>query len=86
LSLLIALCGGLAWALHALTGKDALTAYLATSPGGADSVALIAASSQVDAPFVMAMQTGRFLFVLFAGPSIARAVANWTTRQGEDRS
>jgi hypothetical protein len=38
-------------------------------------VALIAASSHVDAPFVMAMQTGRLLAVLAVGPAVARWVA-----------
>ena len=56
-------------------GLDPLTAYLATSPGGADTVAIIAASTPVDVPFVMAMQTGRFLLVLALGPSLARLVA-----------
>ncbi len=72
---LIALCGGFAavltWTMHI----DPLTAYLATSPGGIDSVAIIAASSPVDVPFVMAMQTARMLAVLVAGPSIARSLA-----------
>ena len=72
---LIALCGALAALLVAVAGIDPLTAYLATSPGGADSVAIIAASSTVDLPFVMTMQTGRFLVVLLAGPSLARLVA-----------
>jgi membrane AbrB-like protein len=72
---LIALCGGLAYGLHRVAGIDPLTAYLATSPGGADSVAIIAASSKVDLPFVMAMQTARFLLVLLIGPSLARAIA-----------
>jgi membrane AbrB-like protein len=72
---LIALCGGLAWVLHRAAGTDMLTAYLATSPGGADSVAIIAASSQVDLPFVMAMQAARFLLVLLVGPALARVVA-----------
>jgi membrane AbrB-like protein len=75
---LIALCGGLAWGLHLALGTDMLTAYLATSPGGADSIAIIAASSKVDLPFVMAMQTARFLLVLLLGPSLARTVARWT--------
>ncbi|HSV00776.1 MAG TPA: AbrB family transcriptional regulator, partial [Roseiarcus sp.] len=44
---LIAMCGGLAFALHEAAGTDPLTAYLATSPGGADAVAIIAASSPV---------------------------------------
>jgi uncharacterized protein len=73
---LIALCGGLAALLTDRLHIDPLTAYLATSPGGIDSVAIIAASSaHVDIPFVMAMQTARFLFVIFAGPPIVRFVA-----------
>lgn len=78
--LLIVGCAGLAYLLHALTGKDALTVYLATSPGGADTVAIIAAGAHVDLPFIMAMQTGRFLLVLFFGPSLAKAVARWAVR------
>ncbi len=77
---LIALCGGLAVVLHFAAGTDPLTAYLATSPGGADSVAIIAATSKVDMPFVMAMQTGRFLLVLFLGPMLSRRVARWSAR------
>jgi len=72
---LIAVCGGFAVLLHVFAGIDPLTAYLATSPGGADSVAIIAASSPVDVPFVMALQTGRFLVILLVGPSLARFVA-----------
>jgi membrane AbrB-like protein len=75
---LIALCGGLAFGLHEAAGTDALTAYLATSPGGADAVAIIAASSPVDVPFVMAMQVGRLLLVILIGPSLARMIARWT--------
>jgi membrane AbrB-like protein len=75
---LIALCGGLALLLHLIVGTDPLTAYLATSPGGADSVAIIAASTHVDVPFVMAMQVARFMLVLIVGPALARTVARWT--------
>jgi uncharacterized protein len=75
---LIAMCGGLAFALHEAAGTDPLTAYLATSPGGADAVAIIAASSPVDIPFVMAMQIGRLLLVILIGPSLARMIARWT--------
>ncbi|TIT60111.1 MAG: AbrB family transcriptional regulator, partial [Mesorhizobium sp.] len=57
-------------------GIDPLTAYLATSPGGMDSVAIIAAAAHnVDISFVMALQSARFLIVLLVGPSIARLVA-----------
>jgi membrane AbrB-like protein len=77
LSLLILLCTGMAALLVVWMDIDPLTAYLAMSPGGADSVALIAASSHVDAPFVMAMQTGRLLAVLAVGPAVAR----WVSRR-----
>ena len=73
---LMAFCGGLAWMLSHYLGVDPLTAYLATSPGGMDSVAIIAAASDnVNLSFVMALQTARFLFVLIFGPSVARQVA-----------
>jgi membrane AbrB-like protein len=74
--ILIAVCGLFAAGLVYLAGVDPLTAYLAMSPGGLDSVAIIAASSRVNVPFVMAMQTARFLVVLLTGPSLARCLAN----------
>ena len=73
---LLAACGVLAYLLHRFAGVDPLTAYLATSPGGADSIAIIAASTKVDLPFIMAMQTSRFLIVLLIGPSLARFVGH----------
>jgi uncharacterized protein len=79
---LIAMCGGLAFALHEAAGTDPLTAYLATSPGGADAVAIIAASSRVDLPFVMAMQVGRLLVALLVGPALARTIARWAGSDG----
>lgn len=73
---LMAICGLLAWLIAETLGVDPLTAYLATSPGGMDSVAIIAAASdRVDLSFVMALQAARFLVVLILGPSLARLVA-----------
>jgi membrane AbrB-like protein len=73
---LMAFCGLLAWLIVETLGVDPLTAYLATSPGGMDSVAIIAAAADnVDISFVMALQAARFLVVLMLGPSISRAVA-----------
>ena len=74
--ILIAICGGVAWLISRTLGIDPLTAYLATSPGGMDSIAIIAAAADnVDISFVMALQTVRFLIVLVLGPSIARLIA-----------
>ena len=75
---LIAVCGALAFVLVKAAGIDPLTAYLATTPGGMDSVAIIAASSTADLSFVMALQTVRFAIVLVCGPSLARFIAQRT--------
>lgn len=72
---LIGISALLATALSYFVNFGALTAYLATSPGGADSVAVIAATSSVDAGFVMAMQMVRFLMVLVLGPPVSRFLA-----------
>jgi membrane AbrB-like protein len=76
IAVLIALGALIAVALNRGWGLEPLTAYLASSPGGADSVAIIAASSAVDAGFVMAMQVGRFLMVLAFGPALTRWIAS----------
>ncbi len=70
----IATCAGLATLLTLYLGIDPLTAYLATSPGGADSVAIIAASSHVDIAFIMAMQTSRLFLVILISPALARFI------------
>ncbi len=72
---LISFSGFLAYVLTKTLGIDPLTAYLATSPGGMDSVAIIAASSNVDISFVMALQTIRFFIIVLIGPPLARIVA-----------
>lgn len=73
---LMAFSGLLALLLIKVVGIDPLTAYLATSPGGLDSIAVIAASSNVDLPFVMALQTARLLIITLVGPALARFVAD----------
>jgi hypothetical protein len=40
-----------------------------------DAAAIIAASTQVDTPFVMALQTVRVIVLLIVGPHVARWVA-----------
>jgi uncharacterized protein len=77
--IMIGVCGALAFILVHAAGIDPLTAYLATSPGGMDSVAIIGASSKVDLSFVMAMQAVRFLIVLIVGPPMARFIAQRMT-------
>jgi membrane AbrB-like protein len=73
---LIVICGAIAAFMVVVAGVDPLTAYLATSPGGSDSIAIIAASTNVDVSFVMAMQTVRMLAVLFLAPALTKFVAS----------
>ncbi len=74
---LVAFSGALAFLLVTVLGMDSLTAFLATSPGGMDSVAIIAASgAPVDTSFIMALQTMRFLAVLVVGPILSRFLAD----------
>ena len=49
---LIALCGDLAILLHLIAGTDPLTAYLPTSPGGAD-IATASASTSIRQPALL---------------------------------
>ena len=74
-ALLMTFCGGLSWMLAKLLHVDALTAYLATSPGGVDAAAVIAASTKVDVSFVMMVQSVRVVIILALGPTVARMVA-----------
>jgi hypothetical protein len=74
---LVAVCGALAALLVVTLHVDPLTAWLAMSPGGADSVAIIAASTNVDVAFVMAMQMMRFIVVLFTAPPLARMLVRF---------
>lgn len=75
-AVLMSFCGLIAWWMAHYLGVDALTAYLATSPGGMDTIAIVAAASgTVDMSLVMAMQTLRFLIVLVTGPPLARWLA-----------
>jgi membrane AbrB-like protein len=75
--LLIGMCALSSWMLTQWIDLDSLTAYLATSPGGLDSIAIIALGSRVDISFVMAVQTLRLFLVILLGPRIAQ----WLCRQ-----
>jgi uncharacterized protein len=84
IALLIASCGAIGLILHRVIGTDLLTAYLATSPGGIDSALIIGASTNVDMPLVMGLQTIRVLVVLFIGPSLARFIARLARSETPD--
>lgn len=76
---LIGGCAVLGVVLAMGTGLDSLSAYLATSPGGIDSVFAIATSTRVDLQFIVAAQVSRFVVVLLVGPPLARYLEHrWT--------
>lgn len=77
---LIALCAVSALLLVRLMGVDPLTAYLATTPGGLDSVVVIALHSGADVPFILATQVLRLFVVILTGPALARLVVRWSER------
>ncbi|MDR2870261.1 MAG: AbrB family transcriptional regulator [Deferribacteraceae bacterium] len=70
---LLSLCG-IIMLIMVHMGVDPLTAYLAASPGGADSVAIISASIDVDMAFIMSVQYSRFLLIMIIGPHVAKAM------------
>lgn len=76
-ALMIALCSLSAWMLVRLLPTDPLTAFLATSPGGLDSVVVIALGTGVDLPLVLALQTLRLFVVVLSGPPLARLIARY---------
>ncbi len=71
---LILLCGLSAVMLVWLVGTDPLTAFLATTPGGLDAIAIIAVGSNADVSFVLALQTVRLFVVIITGPMLAKLI------------
>ena len=69
---LIAACAALGWVFAALTGTDYLTAYLATTPGAIESVAIIAVDSNADSSLVLAVQMLRVFTVVVVGSVLGR--------------
>ncbi|MGK3330073.1 AbrB family transcriptional regulator, partial [Escherichia fergusonii] len=78
---LLAICAGMAWGLTYFMQIDFMTAYLATSPGGLDTVAVIAAGSNADMALIMAMQTLRLFSILLTGPAIARFISTYAPKR-----
>lgn len=76
---LVTLCGALGLTVARLMHLDVLSGYFATSPGGADSIAILAANTDIAVSLVMAIQLGRTIVVLLAGPTLARWLAPLAT-------
>ena len=51
-------------------GLDPLSAYLASSPGGVDTMLIISTATAVDLPFILACQVVRFILVVALAPPL----------------
>ena len=70
---LMLFCAFLAWVLVLIYDIDPLTAFLATSPGGLDTIAAIIYSRPyTDTSFVMTLQVARLLIINMVCPFIAK--------------
>jgi uncharacterized protein len=67
----------LAWILTREMGLDPVSAYLAATPGGLDSVAAVAAELQGDTAVILTVHLVRLLCVLTVGPWLVRACSRW---------
>ena len=65
---------------HALK-IDLLSAYLAVTPGGLDSVAAMATDLKADAALILAVHALRLISVLVIGPYLVQILARRLTRQ-----
>jgi membrane AbrB-like protein len=78
--LVIVACGLLGVLLSRVTGVDALTAYLATTPGGLFAVLATAADSGSDVTYVLAVQVIRVFAMLLFAPLLGRWFSRGRTR------
>ena len=72
---MMALCAASAWLISASRKVSFLTAYLATSPGGVESIVAIALGTNADMNFVVATQTLRLFSVVLVGPWLAKRIS-----------
>ncbi|AWM81132.1 hypothetical protein DKL61_12720 [Gammaproteobacteria bacterium ESL0073] len=79
--LLIILCGVSALFISWWLGVDYLSAYLATSPGGLDSLSVVAIDVHADIGLVMAMQTLRLFAVILTGPMLSKYIARFAVEK-----
>ncbi len=84
--LLMVGCGLLGWVLVAAAGIEPLTAYLATTPGGIDSVTAAAIDTGADTTLVLAVQLFRMLAVVIVGPLLSRWLVGRAGRVEVDQS
>ncbi|MBF0547570.1 MAG: AbrB family transcriptional regulator [Candidatus Riflebacteria bacterium] len=81
---LIGTCALAGWAFAWFTGASPVSGYLATTPGGGDSVAIIALGTGADLSLIFSVQFVRFLLIVFTGPFLAKTALNIKRKLGEN--
>ncbi|MFJ9371518.1 AbrB family transcriptional regulator [Nocardia sp. NPDC101769] len=76
-------CAALAWMTSALTGSTFIESYLATTPGGINSVLATAVASHSDVALISTTQSLRLFIVLLAIPPITGWLANRTVTSSQ---
>jgi membrane AbrB-like protein len=72
----------LAWILTREMGLDPVSAYLAATPGGLDSVAVVATELRGDTAVILTVHLVRLLCVLILGPWLVRGCSRWLEKKG----
>jgi uncharacterized protein len=83
---LITLCALISLIFDWFTGASLLSGYLATSPGGGDSIAIIALGSNADVLLVFSVQIFRLLIIVFTGPFLIKTILHLTRKPKKYRS
>ncbi|QCE32438.1 AbrB family transcriptional regulator [Acetobacteraceae bacterium] len=76
-TIVVGACALLSFPLAKWAHIDLLSAYLATSPGGLDTIIIISAGTPVNLPIILALQTARMIAVLVVGPALAKPLGKW---------
>ena len=80
-TILVVLCAAAGMLLVVWAHVDPMTAYLATTPGGLDSVPVIALDAGTrNLPLILTAQTIRVFAVVATGPFLAKLILQLTTR------
>ena len=71
---LLAICAVAGVVLALMMKTDLLTGYLATTPGGIDTIAIIGLHTHADMSVVMAVQTLRLFAIILAAPYLVKLI------------
>ena len=83
---LIGLCALRRFGFSGFIGASPLSGYLATSPGGGDTISIIAFGCGADVSLIFTVQIFRALVIMFTGPYLAGALLRINRKSSEHGS